>query len=197
MHQMDDDCFEQQYCNCGNIVFNGCVVSEDEIIELNPQITSLIVSNFNTIFVSGPSSIVIKQLSDVYIVQVNSSMFDLYCHKCKFGYRLIVGRDRCYSSPIEDCVISSSRNKGHLLKRPLSSFFPISLRRFIVEKAPDLSGKNITSAQSEYMPTFHVAKCLTEMDEDADYDLMFSSKQECIVGSFTDQWILTPEMAFG
>ena len=194
---MEEDLPQDDFCNCGSIVFSGYYINDDEVMETNPQTKSLILSNFSSIFISNPSSITVKSLADIDLVQTSSSVFDLFCHKCKVGFRLILGRDHCYSCRLDDCTTATTKNKNHLLKRPLTSFFPLSLRRFIVEKPPEISAKPIPVAQSEYMPTFHIGNCLTEMDDDADFDLMFSSKQECIVGSFTDQWILSPEMTFG
>ena len=197
METKEEENIEQNFCNCGGIVFDGCYITEDEVLEQNPQITSLILSNFTTIFATKPGAISIKSLADVDLAQNNSNVYDIYCRKCKLGFRLILGRDLCYSCPLDECTSAASKSKNHILKRPLSSFFPLPLRRFIIEKSPEPSTKPISFAQSEYMPTFNIGNCFTEMDDDADYDLMFSAKQQCIVGSFTDQWILSPEMAYG
>lgn len=187
---------EIDYCNCGEIVFHGHYISEDDVIENNPQVMNQIRSNFQTIVVSEPNGIIIKRLSNVSIVQPHSNMFEIVCQKCKIGFRLILGRDLCYSCRIEECLIQPNSSKTSILKRPMSSFFPINLRRFVKEQTPDPTAAFIQQAKSVCSPTLPMANCLPEMDDDADFDMMFSSKQQCIVGSFTDQWILSPEFSY-
>lgn len=186
----------QQYCSCGGIVFDGAYIAEDSVDEQNEHVVSLVLSNFQSIFISKPDGITVKSLNNVDIVQSHTNVFDIYCHKCKCGFKLIIGRDTCYSCPLEECIQQSGKQRSTILKRSLSSFFPLLLRRFITEKRPNQSQRGISMAQSAYQPTFDMGKCLQEMDDDADYELMFSSKQECIVGSFKDQWILNPEISF-
>lgn len=185
----------EEFCNCGSIIISGRFIEEDEIFEGNPRVADRIKSNFQTIMVSEPNGIVVKRLSDVSIVQTHSNMFDIVCQKCKIGYRLILGRDLCYSCRLDDCLIQAVPSKSSVLKRPMSSYFPINLRRFIMEQIPDPTAAFIAQAKSVYSSTFPMNQCLPEMDDDADFDMMFSSKQQCIVGSFTDQWILSPEFS--
>ena len=187
---------EELCCNCGSILIDGQYIAEDNVAEPNSNVVAQIVGNFSEIFRSGPGGITVQKLSNVGISQSHSNVYDITCTKCKLSFRIILGRDSCYSCPTEDCLIKPSKNRSASISRSMSSYFPLGLRRFIVEKSPDANKQRLTTAQSEFCPTFQMNQCIPEMDDEADFDMMFSGNQECFVGSFTDQWIMNPEVNF-
>lgn len=187
---------EDVCCNCGSILISGQYISEEDIAESNSNVVAQIVGNFSEIFRSAPGCIAVQKLSNVGISQSQSNVYEITCTKCKLSFRIILGRDSCYSCPTDDCLITPSRSRAASFSRAMSSYFPLALRRFIVEKSPDVKRQRLTTAQSEFCPTFQMSQCIPEMDDEADFDMMFSGNQECFVGSFTDQWIMNPEINF-
>lgn len=189
---------DESYCNCGGIIITGEFINEDDIQETNASVLQLVQSNFTSIFRSEINSIVVTKLSEVDVMQTQTNMYDLVCRSCKCGFRVIIGRDYAYSCPIDDCKIQPTTHKVTFLKRTLSSFFPVNLRRFVTEKRISSQSSGVAGVKSEFTPTLTLNPSLLEMYEDEEVGIAtsFSSKQDYIVGSFTDQWIATPEASF-
>ena len=188
------------YCDCGAIVIDGNYIKEENVKENNKAVKTQILAYFPQVFASKPSSIKVSSFGNIAIKQVHSSTFDIFCTKCGCGFRIVLGRDHAYSCHLDDCCIKQTRQFPSI-KRPLTSYFPLALRRFLVEREDKKCSKHITQAQSEYISTVSLnqddygdAEDFDDFD-DVDFQLMFSAHQECIVGSFRDQWILHAEYA--
>ena len=192
---------EETYCNCGEIVITGEHINEEYIHEPNQSILTLIQSNFSTIFRSEPNNIIVNKLDEAEVIQLQSNLYDIYCRNCKCGFRLIIGREYAYSCPIDDCKIQTFQSQGPILKRTLTSFFPINLRRFITERSVEGASKGIAAVKSEFTPTSSLHQVVfldVEDGDDNDDDLesSFSSKSDFIVGSFADNWNYPTEVSF-
>ena len=186
---------ESIFCDCGAVVIEGSYIKPSNVKENNKSVQTQILAYFPQVFASKPSSIRVTSFHNIEIKQIHSSTFDIFCTKCGCGFRIVLGRDHSYSCPLDDCCIRRTKQFPSI-RRPLTSYFPLALRRFLVEKEKEKSATQISQAQSEYISTVSLNPddyddcCAFDDFDDVDFQLMFSAHQECIVGSFRDQWIL-------
>lgn len=188
---------EECFCNCGNIIFSGSYISEEDVKEDKVLVNAAIIGDFDSIFLGSTKSILVSRLADVDCVKIESGAYDIYCNSCGVGFRLNLVRDRCYSCFLDNCADTKQMKRYNVYRRSLSNVFPNSLRRFIHERPANNGIVNIPTVQSEYAPTFHVSQYLNDAAcNDAEFEMMFSATNDCFVGSLTDQWLMANEKNF-
>ena len=190
-----DDEIEVEYegimCHCGNISINADDYYEGDHIECSEIDFSKLTREETRIVKAEPGTISINKPADVYVISdAGSQCFRIVCKECKTSFIIATGKHKAYCCELGPRTSNSQVFKKSMEKaRTLNNFFPLPLRPYIEVNKNKISGSSVRSkprTESVIPGKFRVEN--DEID-DPDFDFMFSNNNDCIVGSFTHQWI--------
>lgn len=177
-------------CICGNI----CVVAdpiEEENEHVHHRDIAKLKKECQEIFKCEQGEIHVTKFDKALVTSDGSTSFCLICSGCKSAFRLITTQNFAFICRCNQKVESSSKMQTTInSNRNLQLFFPLALRPFIVPPRQVQNSPVLGPHVSSFIPTstFRIEPNIDD-DDDADFEMMFSNKNDCIVGSFTHQWI--------
>ncbi|EAY11892.1 hypothetical protein TVAG_362720 [Trichomonas vaginalis G3] len=179
-------------CDCGNIKINSQEYEFGEQIACTETDFNRLSKEGNSIVVAQPSEIVIEKTDKTSIVSDGSQMFELVCQNCKECFRIVPCKHVAYCCKVGVQTESLQSFKNQMNSaRPISDFFPLALRPFI-ETSTKTPNSSISEPKiaSMMLPKYKKDYYVDDSDDsERDFQLMFKNKNECIVGSFTHQWM--------
>jgi hypothetical protein len=190
-----DDEIEVEYeglmCYCCNISINADDYVEGDKIECCDSDFSKLTREETRIVKADPGTILIERPDELYVISDPCSQcFRIVCKDCEKAFLVVAGKHQAYCSEIGQRTVNSQPFKKSLENaRTLVNFFPLPLRPFLEVAKKKTKGKSVRSKPKTESVISGKFRFENDGFEEDDFDLMFSNRNDPIVGSFTNHWM--------
>ena len=172
-------------CNCGNISIAAEPYKEGEHLYCSQQDFNRLKMEGKQIVCAKKGQIEITNPKDVLVITNNFQHFTLVCKGCNRSFLVIPTKRIAYCCELNQKTQDLPKFKVCQETSPtLFELFPLQLRPFIDIKAVEHARRMSQSKVSSALPK----RTLEDIALDSEFDFMFSNRNQCVVGSFTNQW---------
>ena len=173
-------------CNCGNISIGAEAYKDGEHVYCSQQEFCRLQKEEKQIVCAKHGQIEIANPKDVLVIPNSFQHFTIVCKCCNRAFLVVPTKRVAYCCEINTKTQNSPNFKTFKeTSRTLFELFPLQMRPFVDIKTMTHARKMSKSKVSSALPK----RSNEDIALDSEFDFMFSNRNQCVVGSFTNQWI--------
>ncbi|KAK8888523.1 hypothetical protein M9Y10_039602 [Tritrichomonas musculus] len=179
----------EQYCACQNICVNGTIVESVQSSNCKNHFTKLDQSN--PIFQIHTGSIRIQNFGHIDVQVIGHHLVQVTCESCGKNLKLYASKNGAYCQFQRsfEMIICGSLPSKRILTSFVSQSIPKSMKPLFTSQNPNIDKFTIeplyNSIENEEAAETH-GEQENPVDSNYDFDLMFSSKNDPLIGSYAE-----------